>query len=355
MSSLASQGTTRTTVSIDAPGRLHLGFLDLDATLGRRYGSIGLAIDHPATRLTLQHVEVAGGTADTVEIQVSGHEPIRADKALRDSIRHHQLSGSFALHINEAIPAHTGLGSGTQLALAVGTAVANIAADASSAPKDVAKALGRGARSAIGIAAFEQGGFLIDGGRGHSKTPAPLVSRLPFPEDWHVLLVMDQNGEGVHGDQELSAFANLPPMPQATAAHLCHLTLMRLLPALIEADIETFGLAISEIQKTVGERFAPHQGGDIWASKRVGTFMAKLEHAGAFGIGQSSWGPTGFAFTPNAAAAHNLSRRFQGAAHQQGLDVAIVRGRNSGALVTKNGPRIGQSTTNKNPMEFRKT
>ncbi|MEO1281266.1 MAG: beta-ribofuranosylaminobenzene 5'-phosphate synthase family protein [Pseudomonadota bacterium] len=340
-------------MDIDAPGRLHLGFLDLDATLARRYGSIGLAIDRPATRFTLERLEADTKTNQLFEFEVSGLEQSRAEKLLKQAASHYGLSGKWHLHIDEAIPAHAGLGSGTQLAIAIGTAVADLSQRPSS-PQDVAKALNRGARSAIGIAAFDHGGFLVDGGRGKSNAPAPLVSRVDFPADWHILLVLDQQAQGVHGEQETNAFANLPPMPQATAAHLCHLTLMRLLPAIVEHDIETFGDALNEIQRTIGEQFAPHQGGDIWASKNVGQFMAKLASAGAVGIGQSSWGPTGFAFTPSASSAHDLIRRYTSVAHQHGLDLQIVRGRNSGACVTKNGPRIGQSTTNKKPMEFRK-
>ena len=42
-----------TTIEVTAPARLHLGFLDLNGGLGRRFGSIGLAVDQPATRLTV--------------------------------------------------------------------------------------------------------------------------------------------------------------------------------------------------------------------------------------------------------------------------------------------------------------
>jgi hypothetical protein len=44
---------TSAAIRIVAPARLHLGFLDLNGAIGRRYGSIGLAVDRPATDLTL--------------------------------------------------------------------------------------------------------------------------------------------------------------------------------------------------------------------------------------------------------------------------------------------------------------
>src|SRR5258708_15684104 len=40
-------------VEVFAPARLHLGFLDLNGGLGRRFGSLGLTIDGIGTRLTV--------------------------------------------------------------------------------------------------------------------------------------------------------------------------------------------------------------------------------------------------------------------------------------------------------------
>src|ERR1700680_1975654 len=45
--------TKAASVTVTAAARLHLGFLDLNGGLGRRFGSIGLAIDAPRTRLTI--------------------------------------------------------------------------------------------------------------------------------------------------------------------------------------------------------------------------------------------------------------------------------------------------------------
>jgi predicted sugar kinase len=39
---------TDSTVSVTVPARLHLGFLDLDGGLGRRFGSLGMALDGPS-------------------------------------------------------------------------------------------------------------------------------------------------------------------------------------------------------------------------------------------------------------------------------------------------------------------
>jgi predicted sugar kinase len=49
------------------------------------------------------------------------------------------------------------------------------------------------------------------------------------------------------------------------------------------------------------------------------------------GIGQTSWGPTGFAFTDTEAAAARLYDSVVGDATAVGLELMIVRGRNAGA------------------------
>ncbi|HWT20211.1 MAG TPA: beta-ribofuranosylaminobenzene 5'-phosphate synthase, partial [Variovorax sp.] len=41
------------TVSVSAPGRLHLGFLDPSGSLGRAFGSLGLVIDGFTTDVEL--------------------------------------------------------------------------------------------------------------------------------------------------------------------------------------------------------------------------------------------------------------------------------------------------------------
>ena len=56
-------------VTVTVPARLHLGFLDLNGGLGRRFGSIGLAISDLRTRITIRRAtrsEVSGPESDRV-------------------------------------------------------------------------------------------------------------------------------------------------------------------------------------------------------------------------------------------------------------------------------------------------
>ena len=56
---------------------------------------------------------------------------------------------------------------------------------------DIGKVLDRGNRSGIGIGAFENGGFLIDGGKGKSAELPPITVRQNFPENWRIVLLIN--------------------------------------------------------------------------------------------------------------------------------------------------------------------
>lgn len=312
-------------VRVVAPARLHLGFLDLNGSLGRRFGSLGLAIDKPATEILLSRAR---------EFSASGPDSERGLKLLRRYTSALSSSSAYGLEIRNAIPSHAGLGSGTQLALAIGTALMAIDGLDGSA-QDLGELADRGARSAIGMGAFESGGFIVDGGRGMDEHAPPILMRAHFPEAWRALLIFDPRTAGVHGSAETEAFAALPPLAEDLCARICRLVMMQLVPGIMDADIQSFGAAVTEIQSIIGGYFAAAQGGGPWASPAVGRIADMLKTAGAFGIGQSSWGPTGFAFTSSQENAVGLYDSSIEAARAEGLEILIVKGRNRGALVER--------------------
>jgi len=310
-------------VSLSCTARLHLGFLDLHGGLGRRFGSIGLSLDRPATALRLSRA---------ARRSVAGPEAGRAGGHLDAMQRHLRIDAPLALEMVSAIPAHSGLGSGTQLALLVATAVRRLHGLADDLPGDAAR-LGRGARSGVGLGLFCAGGLVVDGGPGAEAGGhgmPPLLCRLDVPQDWRVLLVLDRAAHGLSGAGERAAFAGLPPMPAAVSGEICRRVLMQALPAVAEADLCAFGEAITRIQALLGDHFAPAQGGRF-TSPAVAGAMAALEADGAVGVGQSSWGPTGFAFVEGDAAAARLREAVR---LPEGVDLLVCRGLNRGASDT---------------------
>lgn len=327
-------------VRVEAPGRLHLGFLDPDGSLGRRFGSLGLVVDELSTEVELSAAPrdrfIANDTATQAEVERVSH--------FLDVLRERTgLDVPLQLRLIRVLPAHCGLGSGTQLALAVGRAFVQWHGLQVDTPT-IAHWLGRGQRSGIGIAGFDLGGLVLDGGPGRDG-PAPLLSRIDLPADWAVIVLQDPRTSGLSGAAERAAIAALTPLPQADAADICHQVLMRILPGAIDADFEAFALGVNRVQQVLGAHFSSQQGGAFssTAVERAVTWMAESARserelpAGAPGaaIGQSSWGPTGFAIVASRAQAEALvdAARAVGVV-DPALAVRIVGARNRGATVS---------------------
>lgn len=318
-------------VVVEATGRLHLGFVDLHGGMGRRFGSLGLALDWP-------RIEVVARPAGKSSFE--GMHCDRAERlisALRESIEFPEI----ALKLDGEAPLHEGLGVGTQLALAVSMAAAKLHHLELSA-RQAGQLLDRGAPSGIGLGTFEHGGFVVDGGRGTDGALPPVISRLPFPSHWRVILVMDHGARAQLSGAEYELMRKLPPFPPALADRLCRELMMRALPALAEQDLENFGRAISEIQRCVGDYFAPVQGGR-YVSPRVAKVLEKFESMGVPCLGQSGWGPTGFAIVDSETVAHMLVRAGREVLVGAGwlCELKVVSGINHGAHITAGWqPRI---------------
>ncbi|MGQ2965167.1 beta-ribofuranosylaminobenzene 5'-phosphate synthase family protein [Methylophilus sp.] len=276
-------------VSVTTHGRLHLGFFDLSGQPGRRFGSVGVAIAAYQTALTV--------TARPQQLAVDPW----ASAILQRHLESLALDTALELNIQQAIPRHSGLGSGTQMTLAVGAGV-NTLLDLPVNSAQIAAAHQRGARSGIGIATFDHGGLVVDGGRGATTIVPPLLARHAFPQDWHFLLIMDQSRDGLHGSGEKNAFKQLSPLGSSATRDIQHLLLMQGLPALIEQDFQAFSEFVGALQSYNADYFAPAQGGP-YASQSVAAILHAFQQQGYRGLGQTSWGPTGFILLPSKAEA----------------------------------------------------
>lgn len=300
-----------------------MGFVDLNGRHGRHFGSLGLGIEEIS-------VDVRACAAKSVTAEGPAAE--RAVDYARRLLTEYRIDAGVHLEITATIPEHAGLGSGTQLALAVGAAVARLYGHEVRIP-ELAALLDRGTRSGIGIGSFMQGGFIVDAGRGVDTEVPPIVSRLDFPDAWRLVLILDPDCRGMSGAPEKAAFDALAPMSPNTAERISWLVLMRILPALLEKDCASFGAGINEIQAIIGDYFAPVQGGRF-TSPRVAQVIDGLNSAGAAGIGQSSWGPTGFALFPSETQAHKAIRTVRDSGGiAGGTELLVCRGRNHAAVI----------------------
>ena len=293
--------SARDSIFVEASARLHFGVLDLRGSLGRRFGGLGASVPEPSLLLE-------AGLAP--EVTADGADSERAAEFARRFLSYHGLRGGVRLSVHRGIPPHSGLGSGTQLGLAVARALAELHGLPTDAPR-LARAVSRGERSAIGTWAFEYGGFIVEGGRREgSGEIAPLLVRLPVPESWRCVIAVPPGDPGLSGEAESAAFRRLPPPSERDVERVSHLVLMQLLPALVEGDLPGFGSALTTVQRVTGAWFAPEQGG-TFAPGQTATLVARLAEWGALGVGQSSWGPAVYGLVDSEPVGRALAERAQ--------------------------------------------
>jgi beta-ribofuranosylaminobenzene 5'-phosphate synthase len=313
-------------VSVETGCRLHLGFTNLSEDVGRRFGSIGVAIDRPTTTVVLEE-------HDTLE--VVARRPERICTLVDRFCEHYGVQPGVAIEVRESIPEHVGLGSGTQLALVVGLGLAKVSG-VEAGVREMATVMGRGDRSGVGTSTFEHGGLVIDAGHRSDlvgcSVPPTVVWRHEVPADWRFVVAIPDAIRGLSGRREEAAFETLAPSVH-TSEEICRVTQLRLMPAVVEQDIEAFGAAVTAIDEKTGAYFTSAQGG-VYNGKQGGHAVASMLAAGALGAGQSSWGPAVYGVTQEGEAAA-VAARVQ--AHMQergvGCRVFVGRGRNQGAGV----------------------
>jgi beta-RFAP synthase len=278
-------------VQLETPSRLHFGLLGWGPELRRQYGGVGLMIRSPDIAVSAETAarwQFEGVLAERVA-QIAAMIEARL---LATGIR----ARPCRISVVRAPLEHVGLGVGTQLSLAVGRAILEAAGDFDVDAERLARLTGRGLRSGIGLHGFLHGGLIVDGGRKGETDVPPLLVRMPFPDDWSVLLVQPEGLRGLHGRDESRAFASLPATAERVTDRMCRIVLTYLLPAVVEHDLASFGSALGDLQALVGSLFAPAQGG-AYSAAQADSMALELRRMDFVGIGQSSWGPSLYAFT----------------------------------------------------------
>jgi beta-RFAP synthase len=279
-----------TRLTVRAPSRLHFGLFGWGADALRQFGGVGLMIDEPGLEVMVEPSSLWSSSGPLAARALELARQIQARLSSSD-----QKVGPFQIEVRRAPDAHVGLGSGTQLGMAIALAVARFAGIENPQVDLMARLAGRGRRSGIGIHGFASGGLIVDAGRGASRDLPTQLLRLPFPKSWSILIVLPDSPLGAHGRREMEAFERLPDMPKATTERICRLMLLGLLPAILEQDLATFGRALEEIQVNVGQSFEAVQRGRF-GSPLAESVLAFLREFGLQGTGQSSWGPCLYGF-----------------------------------------------------------
>ncbi len=316
-------------VIVSTGARLHFGLLAHAPQAKRQFGGVGLMVEHPGFQLS---AEVCDDATETDHY--TGPDAWR--QRVLDAVQRSRETPLPAVPkcqwiLTTSIDQHVGLGSGTQLALAVAQAYAALQGETSLGPTALAHRAGRGLRSALGIHGFQEGGLLVDGGKRSKEQISPAVARVAWPTEWPLLLVRPRNACGLCGAAEINAFANLAPMSDAVSAQLCQLALLELLPATLERDFEACSEALFQFGRLVGEYFAPAQGG-TYSTPQTTSLVKHLRDQGIRGVGQSSWGPTAFVMCPTPQMAQQLRNDLL-AGEWQDCEILCTTAKNAGAKV----------------------
>ena len=311
-------------------GRLHFGFGNLSLAHERLYGSLGVALDEPQLAVDIERAD------DIVA-------PPTCESLVETVCKQLGVAGA-SVAVDQSLPAHVGLGSGTQLALAIAAGV-GAAYDQPVDVRKVAPQLGRGGRSGIGVGTFEQGGFVLDGGHPTTRfttdrpvdgswSVPPVAARHRIPDDWRFLVVLPDAEPGQSGQTEDESIRGVIERADAGPAdRIAGLIVRDVLPAIAAGNADRFGSAVAKIGRLNGTWYADEQGGVY--RPPVGEIVETLAAEPAvYGAGQSSWGPAVYGVTDasNAAAARQAG---VDALESTGLDgqVILSEGRNQGAVI----------------------
>ena len=144
-------------VIVQTPSRLHLTLIDMHGGSGRVDGGVGITLDEPGILIEVRQSPV---------LEVQGCDVVTRERILdtaRQVLKDLHAGGNVSITVRNHYPSHIGLGSGSQLMLAIARGIAELYGR-SLQVKELALLVGRGGTSGIGTAAFEHGGFIVDGG-----------------------------------------------------------------------------------------------------------------------------------------------------------------------------------------------
>jgi len=285
-------------IRVASPSRIHISLLDMNGSLGRVDGGVGLALRNPRTV-----VEARKGKGFPQELgYIVGMLPFRR---------------GFSLSLKKRIKPHVGLGSETQLRLSVAASLFELYGKKWNT-RHLARMVHRGGTSGIGIAAFERGGFILDGGhyfgcglekdsflpsRASKAMPAPTIANLPFP-NWDILLAIPDAGKGLSGEDERAFFEIHCPIPEHEVEKISRIILAQMLPAVVLHDIRMFGAGIDAVRRL------GFKSREIEIQEPVvRELLSDFEKVG-YGVSISSFGPTVFAFSDNREKTEKMKKIF---------------------------------------------
>lgn len=348
-------------VEVRTPARLHLGMMSFGVSGLRSFGGVGLMLDRPGVHLRAWQSDRYEARGIHGERAITFAQKCATAWKLGDA-------AACGIEVVTAPPAHVGLGCGTQLGLAVAAAMRQLFVTglpeepqprSRPAEEDVelgehelvfdirdaialARAVGRGRRSSVGVYGFSRGGMIVEAGRfvetdavaeDEATRPfSPMVARVRLPSAWRCLVIVAREVTGIHGMAERQAFSRLPPVPVEISAELARLALLDLVPAAQEGRFAEFSAALRAYGMLAGKPFEqesrklPHHAATL-------DLLELLGELGAVGAAQSSWGPAVVACCESLEDAGRLLESLEKLDIGRHHDMLIARADSQGAVL----------------------
>lgn len=270
---------------LKVPYRLHLGFYRYNDP-PYLFGSTGVVVREPYFIIDVERtsgpVVVDAPTEESREAILSALSRLGVGEGLKVSV------GGLVKH-------HVGLGSRTKLVTSLLKALTVVGRlDRRTRIDALARELGVGRVSGVGIHTFLKGGFVVDTGilkNGNTLKYPELLLRLR-PPTWSVVIAIPEGVVGMREKEEEPILRNVEP-------HKSQKELYELLISITTAvrldNFKLFSKALSRIQLLAGQYFSRYQGG-IYSSEESALIAEALVKSGVEAVGQSSWGPTVYGF-----------------------------------------------------------
>jgi beta-RFAP synthase len=344
-------------ITVTTGSRLHFGLMQT----GPPFGGLGVMIDQPQ---------------NVVAIKPSDHWQCDcgfADRILPIAQRLMQYCGTDELprcnvQIQQGLISHCGLGSGTQLSLAIAEGLCRFLGT-EVPPLEIATAIAnRGKRSAVGVHGFFNGGLIFESPASRIQSPDqkvpdqkfsdqkfsdqkfseqrfseqklnPVTQRIELPQSWRIAFLMPLNNDqaaknqSISGDDEAECFSQLGNEESRQIRQLSRTITDRILPAANASDFKAFCRAVADYNQQSGMLFADVQGGP-YNGTEVTTLIQTLQNLGLEGIGQSSWGPGVFAWFDSQKSLNEF--KIESQPHRYRI-IATARVKNSGRDVVDRG------------------
>ena len=327
---------------ITTPCRIHLSLIDENGYIGRVDGGIGLMLDRPNV------IFEASNNAE--EFQIEAHKYYREsieviiEQASKVFKAYNINNKNYHFKLKRYFPSHVGLGSKTQLSLAIAVAITKLKDINDVSIEELTKLVNRGGTSGIGWRGFEKGGFIVDAGHEFGKgkeketflpssasktaNPALTILRYQIPEHWRFVLVIPNVKKGAYGDEEVSIFQSHAPIPREEVNEVSHQILMKLVPGIIRKDLEGFGEGLKRIQNIGFKNIEISLQHEI--VKDVLTFF---EDYGVKAYGMSSFGPSVVGIVESDDEANDLLKAAQRRVNGVWGHIYLCKPNNDGAKI----------------------